>query len=95
MIFKKISGAIFRTIQIAVLAFFAFWLYEKLFVGGADFAVLTLVFLPFLLVGVGVGAIISGVFYLRGSKQKSVRILNLILFLCYVAVVVYFIVLIF
>lgn len=95
IILKTISRAFFRTIQIAVLVFFGIWLYEKLAVGGLSFAMLSLIGLPFLIVGLVVGAIISGIFFLKGSIFKPIRIINLILLLAYIAAMVYMAILIF
>lgn len=95
MIFKLIFEFLKRIIQLAVIVFFGYWLYQKLFVGGLAFGMLTLTIFPFLIVGVLLGLIISLVTALKGSPFKFVKIINIIFLLCYISATVYISILIF
>lgn len=89
MIFRLISRGFFRLIQLAVLAFFGYWIYTKIAVGGLEFAMLSLTTLPFLMAGLVIGLIISLVFAFKKTTFKSTKIFNVILLLLYLASSIY------
>lgn len=91
MIIKTIIKSISRILQILILVFFGYWLYQKIFVGGLSFAVATLVLLPIILAGLVIGLCISAIFVIKGSKFKAVRVLNIILLLAYFASLIFII----
>lgn len=94
-IFKSIFFFLTKVIQIAVLALFGIWLYEKLAVGGLEFAMLSLTILPFLFVGILFGLIISLIELFKKTPSKLVKTINVIFFLGYTFTTIYMAVLIF
>lgn len=94
-IFKSIFFFITKVIQVAVLALFGVWLYEKLAVGGIEFAMLSITILPFLFVGILFGLITSLIDVFKKTPSKLVKIINMIFFLGYTFASIYMAVLIF
>lgn len=84
-----------RMSQVAILALFGIWLYEKLAVGGLEFAMLSLTILPFLFVGLLFGLITSLIIAIKSSPFVLVRVINVIILLSYIAATVYMAILIF
>lgn len=89
MIFKLIFNFLKRVIQLAVIVFFGYWLYHQLFVGGLEYAMLTMVTMPFLIGGLIVGLLISLIYAFKGSIFKPIRIYNKIMLLAYCGAVIY------
>lgn len=84
----KILGRLF---QIVIIAFFGYWLYEKLVVGGLAFAMLTLTTMPFLIAGLILG-FVESIFYCIHKTNLIMRIVNIVLLLAYAFAIIYIVV---
>lgn len=84
----KLLGRLF---QLAMIAFFGYWLYEKLAVGGLAYAMLTLTTMPFMIAGLILGLVVSIIYCIK-KTNLIIRIVNVVLLLAYAFAIIYIVV---
>lgn len=94
MILRMIFKILGRILQVAIIAFFGYWLYEKLAVEGLAFAMLTLTTMPFM-VGALILGFICSIFYCIKKTNLIMRIVNIVLLLAYAFALIYLAVMMF
>lgn len=91
----KLLKIISRLLQIAVLIIFGYWIYLKYFGSPLDFAILSIILLPFIIGGLVIGFLTSlFLLFSTPKSNKALKAYNIIMLLLYIAAAIYMLVII-